>query len=186
MSDPRVTTPDAPAPVIGLFGMGTPALSQHFSPMNTSHLFHESSSFSDRELEAFRIRIAYVFGCEYCVGLRPRDFGEIGRKSGADDYPEEFYEHILDPTWEGFSDRERLLLQTITRFALDHEELRDDDAFWVDFREHFSEVELVDLCIHMIGPTLGQALMVKTVLGYSEICEVRPARDALASAAVDS
>ena len=44
---------------------------------------------------------------------------------------------------ERFTDRERLAIELGERFAIDHTTI--DDEFWERCREHFSEVEMLEL-----------------------------------------
>ena len=126
-------------------------------------------------------RLAHFEGCEFCATVRSKSGQVVGRGEAI---PDEFYDNIFDSSWPGYTARERLLIQLIERFAADHEQLRDDDSFWDEMHEHFSETEIIDVCIHMIGPQLGRALMAKTLLGFTEFCEVRPAPEAAQAAGV--
>jgi len=62
--------------------------------------------------------------------------------------------------------------RSVERFASDHEQLRDDDAFWAEMHANFTATEIVDLCYQMVGPQLGRLLMGKVLLGFNDFCEV--------------
>jgi alkylhydroperoxidase family enzyme len=174
----KVTIPDgSPVPLLALVEMGTPELSQHMNQL--SGLRQRVTTFTARELEATRIRSAYLMGCQVCVGLRASDF--FADPNVASEVTEDFYEHVLDPSWEGFSPREGLILELIERFASDHVALREDDAFWARMHEHFSETEIVDLCLNTVGVGVGLSLMAKVLLDFNEICEIAPPRSGAAS-----
>ena len=74
------------------------------------------------------MRIAQINDCRVCQTFRaPRDV--VGRFD-EDSVPEEVYEHVGDPSWSGFSDRERLAMEFAERFALDHVAMSEDAALW--------------------------------------------------------
>ena len=89
------------------------------------------------------MRIAQINDCRVCQTFRaPRDV--VGRFD-EDSVPEAVYEHVGDPSWSGFSDRERLAMEFAERFALDHLAMSDDAALWERLHAHFSDDELVEL-----------------------------------------
>ncbi|MCB0997599.1 MAG: hypothetical protein KDB21_21055 [Acidimicrobiales bacterium] len=54
--------------------------------------------------------------------------------------------HVLEwPTWPGYSERERLVIEFAERFALDHESL-DDDVFG-RLSAHFDDAEILELAV---------------------------------------
>jgi hypothetical protein len=167
----RVDVPDSPAGPFTMLGkLGTPCVADHNAVPVWAALFKQTS-LSVREREAFRHRMAHLVGCEYCAGLRS---AALTVSATDDSVPDEFYENIFNTDWDGYSQRERLIIEVIERFASDHEELRDDDEFWARMHASFNETEIVDVCYHMVGPQLGRVLMAKVLLGYSELCEVQP------------
>lgn len=173
----KVAIPGDEVPINALMAMGTPALAAHNNTRAWSEVY-AYSTFSDREREAWRQRLAHFEGCEHCATIREgsnlvQDKSEVSS---------EFYDNIFNASWEGYTIRESLLIELIERFALDHEGLRDDDDFWRRMHENFTETEIVDACYHMIGPQLGRALMAKVLLGFAEFCEVRPPRTAAEAA----
>jgi alkylhydroperoxidase family enzyme len=151
--------------------MGTPEVARHNDVAVWADLFRQTT-LTVREREAFRHRMAHLVGCEWCSGLWSGSL-LVTAEDGA--IPDGFYENIFDTSWPGYTARERLIVQLIERFATDHEQLRDDDAFWDEMHRHFTETEIVDVCYHMTGPQLGRVLMAKVLLGYKELCEVQPA-----------
>jgi alkylhydroperoxidase family enzyme len=159
--------------------LGTPGVAAHNHTAAWSRAYAETT-LTIREREAWRQRLAHFEGCEHCATIRS---GSAQVKD--ESIPDEFYENIFDSDWEGYTSRERLLIRLIEKFALDHEQLRDDDAFWAEMHEHFSDTEIVDATYHMIGPQLGRALMAKTLLGFAEYCDVQPAAAHAGAAARD-
>lgn len=157
--------------------MGTPVLARHNNPWNWQAAWNETA-LTIRERELWRVRLAHLAGIERGSGMRHRDLVALATPgySADDAIGEEFYEHIFDPDWPGYSARERLILRLIERFARDPERLRDDDAFWSQIHAHFTETEIVDLCYHMIGPQMGRSRMAQVLLGYSALSRVVPAR----------
>jgi alkylhydroperoxidase family enzyme len=165
----RVALDESIAPINALAKLGTPALAAH-NDTKAWAAAYATSTLTPREREAWRQRLAHYEGCEFCATIRTSSHQVAGQ-----DVPEAFYDNIFNSDWEGYTQRERLIIETIERFAEDHESLRDDDDFWARMHESFSETEIVDLCYHMIGPQLMRALMAKAMLGFTEFCEVRPA-----------
>ena len=150
--------------------MGTPEVARHNDVAVWAGLYQQTT-LTVREREAFRHRMAHLVGCEWCSALWS---GSLMVSEQDEAIPDEFYANIFDMSWSGYTPRERLIVQVIERFAADHEQLRDDDAFWDEMHQHFSETEIVDVCYHMTGPQLGRVLMAKVLLGYKELCEVQP------------
>jgi alkylhydroperoxidase family enzyme len=177
MGKVRVAVPETElGPFRTITKMGTPEVAAHNDVKIWADLYAQTT-LSTREREAFRHRMAHLVGCEWCSGLWS---GSLMVAPGDDSIPDDFYENIFDPTWPGYSARERLIVQLIERFAADEDALRDDAEFWVELHENFTETEIVDVCYHMTGPQLGRVLMAKVLLGYSEFCEVQPASGATA------
>ena len=140
---PRISVPADRDPMMFLWTERAPALTSTAGAF--SDAVYTSSSLALREFEAARIRIAKINDCEVCKGWRTaRDVPARG--ASPDEVPEEFYDHVgVDPSWEGFSERERLAAEFAERFALDH--LSMDDDFWHRLHAAFSDDELVDLAL---------------------------------------
>ena len=118
-----------------------------------SSAVYEKSSLPLREFEAARVRIAQINDCSLCLGWRSaRDVAS--RAAEADSIDEEFYAHVGDPTWSGFSEREILAAEYAALFAENH--LAMDDAFWARMRGAFTDAEIVDLSI-CVGMWLSRA-----------------------------
>lgn len=172
-------SPTAEGPIRTLGRMGTSQIAAHNDVGTWARLF-EQTSFTPRERDAFRHRMAHMIGCTWCANLRSgsllvdSETGGSQESPRAHGIPDEFYDNIFDSSWDGYSERERIIIRLVEKFAEDNESLRDDDAFWQDVHDNFTEDEIVDICYHMIGPQLGRALMAKVLLGYQELCEVVP------------
>jgi len=140
---PRITIPDGKDPFAQLWGvLGSPTLKAAAHQL-TEVIYHDSP-FSLRELEVARVRIAYINDCNTCRSFRTaRAIPERG--DDLDAVNEEVYDHVLDPAWSGYSERERLAIEFAERYALAH--LTFDDAFWDRLHAHFTDDELVDLAI---------------------------------------
>ena len=91
------------------------------------------------ETELVILHVATLRGCDYELDHHRR----IGRKVGLT--PEQV-EHVGDATWDGWTDRQRVLLDATASLVRD----RDlDDATWARVREHLDEataIELLMLC----------------------------------------
>lgn len=132
-----------------------------------SSAVYEHATLPLREFEAARVRIAQINDCALCLGWRSaRDVA--GRADEADTIDEEFYAHIGEPGWEGFSVRESLAAEFAGLFALDH--LAMDDAFWSRMRAAFSDAEIVELGV-CVGMWLSQGRL-NRVLDIDGPCRV--------------
>lgn len=143
---PRISIPDGSDPLLHVWTGAAPTLSVPAAQFSAA--VYEHSTLPLREFEAARVRIAQINDCELCLGWRSaRDVA--ARAEEADSIDEEFYAHIGDPTWNGFSDREILAAEYAERFALDHRSM--DDPFWDRLRAAFTDEEIVELglCIGM-------------------------------------
>lgn len=100
------------------------------------------SSLTPRELEAARARLAIISQCAFCQRYRPaRD--RAGWADDPDLVPEEVYAHVEDPSWPGYSGRERLAILLAEGYALTHTSVPEE--VWDEVHENFSDDELVDL-----------------------------------------
>jgi alkylhydroperoxidase family enzyme len=139
---PRVTIPDGDDPLIHVWTSLAPPLTS--AAANLSDAVYTSSSLSLREFEAARTRMAQINDCMLCLDWRSaRDVAT--RTDEADTIDEEFYAHIGDLTWIGYSERERLAAEFAERYALDHTNI--DDDLWQRLHAVFTDDELVDLGI---------------------------------------
>ena len=143
---PRISVPEGADPLIHVWTGAAPDLSVPAAQFSAA--VYEHSTLPLREFEAARIRIAQINDCALCLGWRSaRDVAN--RADEADTIDEEFYAHIGDGTWAGFSEREALAAEFAERFALDH--LSMDDPFWARLRGAFTDAEIVELglCVGM-------------------------------------
>ena len=89
-----------------------------------------------------------------------------------DSVPEAVYEHVGDPTWSGYSDRERLVMEFAERFVLDHLAMSEDRAFWGRLHENFADDELVELACcagaHLVNGRIDR------VFDVEGDCSIRP------------
>ncbi|MBH99046.1 MAG: hypothetical protein CL467_00390 [Acidimicrobiaceae bacterium] len=82
---------------------------------------------------------------------------------------EDMYAHVDKPEqYEDFTEPERLAIEFAERFAVDHRNL--DEAFFSKLREHFTDVEIVELAT-TIAFCLGVG-RVYTVLEIANECPV--------------
>lgn len=91
------------------------------------------------ETELVILHIATVRDCDYELDHHTR----IGRRVGLS--PQQVA-HVGDPSWTGWSDRERALLEATGELVRDRDV---DDTTWARLREHLDEataIELLMLC----------------------------------------
>jgi alkylhydroperoxidase family enzyme len=138
---PRITVPPDKDPLVYLWTERARPLTSTAGAL--SDAVYRKSTLPLREFEAARTRIAQINDCELCLGWRTaRDVPD--RRDASDEVPEEFYANVgANPSWEGFTERERLAAEFAERFALDH--LSIDDDLWARLHAAFSDDELVEL-----------------------------------------
>ncbi|MDT0509709.1 hypothetical protein [Novosphingobium sp. MMS21-SN21R] len=131
-----------------------------------------------REREGMRIMGAARTNCPICAGMRLwRDWpgfagGEI---------PEEFYQNAADCNydWEGFTPREKLLVEFADRFERDIESINGDDVLWERMHALLTEAEIGDTLL-MLGCWVGTGRVLKA-MGIGSVCVVPPSPETLAA-----
>jgi AhpD family alkylhydroperoxidase len=94
------------------------------------------SSLPPRLLELVRLRIAFHNQCRSCMALRSQDAVDDG-------LTEALVCELQTPEAEGLTDAERAALIYADHLSIAHNEV-DDDLF-VLLREHFSEIQILEL-----------------------------------------
>jgi alkylhydroperoxidase family enzyme len=129
--------------------------------------------------ELCRVKIAFEHTCGYCSTVRSNEAKEAG-----------LLEDKIQQVWgyensDIFSVREKLAL----RFAdyLKHDIAKaDDDAFYVELKEHFTESEIVELglwCAENVGA--GSFVRTLSIITWEQACELNPQTAANAKKATD-
>ncbi|MDW3219816.1 MAG: carboxymuconolactone decarboxylase family protein [Acidimicrobiales bacterium] len=112
---------------------------------------YEKTSLPAREREIARLRVAVANGCPVCLNTR-------SPKAEAAGLDESGVQDVIAcsigsaPAIEGLTERERLAGEFADRFATDHHSIGDE--FMAKMREHFSDVELIELaalCAMTVG-----------------------------------
>ena len=140
---PRIDVPPESDPLLHLWTTKATPLTSAAGVL--SDAVYRKSTLPLREFEAARTRIAQINDCQLCLDWRTaRDVPD--RAADGEDVPQELYEHVgSDPSWQGFTERERLAAEFAERYALDHRSM--DDAFWDRLHANFSDDELVELAV---------------------------------------
>jgi AhpD family alkylhydroperoxidase len=122
---------------------------------------YQRSKLPAAEREVARMRIAQLNACNACATFRAPSVVEAG-------VPAEAYEHVDDPSWPGYTERQRLAIEYAERFAADHRSI--DDAFFERLRAQFADDEILDLTLCCgVYVALGRTL---EVLGITENCDL--------------
>src|SRR4051794_37913477 len=101
---PRVTVPEGQDPTMYVWTSLAKPMTQAASAL--SGAVYADSILSLREFEAARVSMAKINDCLLCLNWRSaRDVKS--RADEADTIDEEFYEHLDDLSWTGYSERER-------------------------------------------------------------------------------
>lgn len=106
---------------------------------------------SRHETELVILRVAHLRNCQYELDHHKR----IGKRVGID--PEELERVFAGPDAAGWNERHRALLSAVD--SLVHTKDIDDER-WSALRPHFSEPQLVELCMlvghyEMLATTIG-------------------------------
>jgi len=112
--------------------------------------------------EMVRLAIATTTGCEACLSLRdPRALAE-----GMDPDVITLYDE-LDRA--DFTPRERAALRYTLAFSTNHHDIGDD--MWRDLKEHFTDQELVTLCL-FVATFLGTSRLAHTIRLVDAHCTI--------------
>jgi alkylhydroperoxidase family enzyme len=165
---PNIEIPADRDPMIFLWSERANALTG--AAAKFSNTAYYSATLSPREFEVVRMRIAQINGCRVCQTFRATR--DVVGNFDDDSVPEELYEHVGDPTWSGFSERERLAMEFTERFALDHLSMSEDAAFWARLHAGFTDDELVELACcagaHLVNGRINR------VFDVEGDCSIRP------------
>ena len=131
-----------------------------------------------REREGMRILGAARTNCPICAGMRLwRDWPGFS----GEEIAEEFYQNAIDCNynWDGFTDREKLLIEFADRFESDIEGINGDEELWKRMHALLNEEEIGDTVI-MLATWVGTGRALKA-LGIGSVCVVPPSQETLAS-----
>jgi alkylhydroperoxidase family enzyme len=139
---PRIAVPEGQDPMTYLWSSHAPGLARPAGAF--SGAVYAKSTLPIREFEAARVRTAQINNCQVCLNFRSAT-DVADRAPEADDIDEDYYAHIGEYDWDGFTERELLAAQFAEKYALDHRNI--DDAFWVRLHAAFTDDELVELAL---------------------------------------
>lgn len=132
-------------------------------------LFVNDSTVTPKEREAVRYYLAYREDCNACVNFRAgRDIPEYSDEEMSD----EWYDNIPNyKTWPGYTARERLAIEFVSRIFDDHLDVEQDDDLWTRLHGAFDLVEIEDLVL--ISAFVSASNMIREVfLGPVPVCTV--------------
>ena len=163
----RITVPEGEEALeIILNHLGTPQLVDARKRMFRIMYDAPETTLSPREREVMRFPMTAMMGCPICNSVRMwRDWPGL-----SEPIEEELYTNaeVVNLDWPGFSDRERLLLEFVDRFANRIDGINGDDAFWERMHASFSDTEIGDIVV-MGGTWLGVGHSLKA-LGIGSVC----------------
>lgn len=175
----RIDVPEGREPLVHILNhLGTDKLVE--SRQRTFRTIYDApeTSLTAREREGMRIMGAARTNCPICAGMRMwRDWpGFLGGEIS-----EEFYENAIacNYDWEGFTDREKLLIEFADRFESDIEGINGDDVLWERMHAHLTEAEIGDTVI-MLACWVGTGRALKA-LGIGSVCVVPPSDETIAA-----
>lgn len=149
--------------------LGTPMLVDARKRMFRVMYDAPETTLSPREREVMRFPMTAMMGCPICNSVRMwRDWPNFSPEP----IDEALYTNAesFNYGWPGFSERERILLEFINRFANEIDGLNSDDAFWERIHANFSQAEIGDIMV-MAGTWLGVGHTLKA-LGIGSVCQL--------------
>jgi AhpD family alkylhydroperoxidase len=123
---------------------------------------YEQTSLPARLREVARLRIAAANGCPVCLNTR-------SPRADADGFSEQSVNEVVScpvgatQDLDGLDQREQLAAEFADRFAHQHHAI--DDDFMAEVRDHFSDIEIIELAA-LCAMTLGNGRFM-TVLGVA-------------------
>lgn len=178
---PRIAIPEEHAhdPLNYAFASFTPEIGA--AAAGYSLAVYENSRLSMREMEAARMRTAFINGCQLCRDMRAerdlpahleRSGGDAGKAASIRDNQapdERFYAEIEN--WrqsDAFSERERLAIEYAERLGEAPQSMDEDEVFWGRMHAAYSDREIVDLTFS-IGSWMALGRFTH-VLGLDTVC----------------
>ena len=137
----RVDVPEGQEALVHILNhLGTDQLIEARQRMFRTIYDAPETTLTAREREGMRILGAARTNCPICSGMRLwRDWPGFTGEEIAD----EFYQNAIDCNmeWEGFTDRERLLIEFADRFGRDIDSINGDEALWKRMHALLAEKE---------------------------------------------
>lgn len=164
----RLTVPEGEQPIVHVATkIGCSRLVESRAQSYNAAFFNDSG-ITPREREVIRIRFVSATGCNICDTFRA---GRDLHGYSAEPIDEDVYSHVLDKSWPGYTDRERLILDFTERYIYDFPDMAADDAFFTLLRELFTDAEIADLCVLASHWECSRRLA-QLFLGADNICEI--------------
>lgn len=180
----RVAIPEDREPLVHILNhLGTEKLVETRQRMFRTIYDAPETTLTSREREGMRILGAVRTNCPICAGMRLwKDWP--GFEGG--EIEEEFYQNAADCNyaWEGFTPRERLLIEFADRFEREIDGINGDDALWERMHALLTEEEIGDAVL-MLSCWVGTGRALKA-LGIGSVCVVPPSAETLAALRNDS
>jgi alkylhydroperoxidase family enzyme len=139
---PRIAVPEGQDPMMHLWSKHASAIAGPAS--GYSGAVYAKSTLPIREFEAARVRTAQINNCQVCLNFRSAT-DVVDRAPEADDIDEEYYAHIGEYDWAGFTEREVLAQIFAEKYGTDHRNM--DDELWSRLHAAYTDDELVELAL---------------------------------------
>ena len=140
-----------------------------------AYAIYEHSKLPLRVFEAARISTAMINGCKICMNWQSKrdvhQMGIVGGVTNNGEPPDDtFYSNLLKGNLEGLSSRELVAVQFAKAMGTKPKKLAQDEKFWAQVKEVFSDAEIADLT-YCIAGWMGMG-RVAHVLGLDSNCSV--------------
>ena len=136
---------------------------------------YQHSKLPLRVFEAARMATAMINGCMICMNWQSkRDVHQMGITNGVIENGEapnqDCYSNLLSENYVHLSKKELLAVKFAKAMGEDPKGLSNDEKFWVEVKDVFSDAEITDLT-YCIAGWMGMG-RVAHVLGLDQNCEI--------------
>jgi AhpD family alkylhydroperoxidase len=119
--------------------------------------------------ELVRIRVAIGRQCGYCASVR-------SRAAAAEGVTEDLIAEMLDYEFsDQFSAAEKTALKFADIYKDEPARVAADDSLWLELKRHFTEVQIIELCIFLtLNVGGGRMTQAADLVSWEQACELRP------------
>ena len=119
--------------------------------------------------ELVRIRVAIARECGYCATVR-------SKAAAAEGVTEDLIAEMLDYEFsDEFSPAEKIALKFADTYKDEPSRIATDEPLWNELKLHFSEVQIIELCIFLtLNVGGGRLTQAADLVSWEQACELRP------------
>jgi AhpD family alkylhydroperoxidase len=119
--------------------------------------------------ELIRIQVAIARECGYCATVR-------SKTAAAEGVTEDLIAEMMDYAFsDQFSAAEKIALKFADIYKDQPARVATDESLWQELKQHFSEVQIIELCIFLtINVGGGRLTQAADLLTWEQACELQP------------